>query len=486
MIKVLFQKEKRTTHIILIIIMIIAALLRYKGLKGQSLWLDELHTMNEADPLLPWSSLFHTLKTSDQHPPLFFVLERFCFSIFGYTERGARILPVLAGILSVWGAYLLGKTILNERLGLIAAAITCVNYYSIFYSQEARDYSFLWLFTTLSYAYFLRLYQSLKRSDAIWYIVTTVLLLYSHYFSLMVLGCQFILFLAFWALEKENRKQFFLTFFISAVIIVVAYLPWLPFLKEMGKIKSFWIQLVWEDFYFNYFNEYFGNAPLLYIFLYIFLISYIVNVILTYSEVHYIKKNPIVLSFVFIFISILFSYMIPYLRSFFVVPMLIERYTIIVIPSLITCIAYGVYLIKTPVVRYSLLATFILLSLFDIIFVKEFYIKPHKEQFREVTQLLTERPAHPVINELTGWHQSYYIKTMNYKGDMLEGNKNDIVDSILAKSSPRYATDSFWLVSFHGDSDFNPQTQANLDTAFVLAAKYDYIGGWAKLYGRKK
>ena len=135
-------------------------LLRFYGLTYQSLWLDELHTMNEADPAISWSNLFSQLKCCDPHPPLHFIITRLAFTIFGHTEFVARAISALIGTASIAALYLLGKEMCNKTVGLIAAALTCVNYYNIYYSQEARMYILAFLFAALSYLYFIKLIKN--------------------------------------------------------------------------------------------------------------------------------------------------------------------------------------------------------------------------------------------------------------------------------------------------------------------------------------
>ena len=132
-------------------ILIITAFLRFLALDKQSLWLDELHTMNEAAPALTLKEMFSYLTCCDQHPPLYFLFEKLLFSVFGHTSLVARSFSATLGVGSVWLMYLLGKELSGKRLGLIAAAITCVNYYNILYSQEARDYIMAFFFAALSF-----------------------------------------------------------------------------------------------------------------------------------------------------------------------------------------------------------------------------------------------------------------------------------------------------------------------------------------------
>jgi hypothetical protein len=304
----------------------------------------------------------------------------------------------------------------------------------------------------------------------------------------MVLACQSMMFLFFWHASKGNRKVFFITFAVSAAIIIVSYLPWVPYLIQIGNAKSFWAGMPGQDFYFGYFNEYFGNAAFVYIFLYIFLIVYIVNVSQEFSRTSDVKRNPLIFSFIFIFFSVFFGYMVPYAKSLFTIPMIISRYTMIVLPSLILGIAYGVYLIKAPAVRHLLLGAFLFLSLFDLLFIKRYYSTPEKQQFREITELLYNQKTHyPVINGLTGWQQSYYLDRYKYKGKLYNTQKEVVIDDILSKKTSEYAAiDTFWLVGMHGEPHLDSTSAVNLDTAFSLLYQQEFIGGWAQLYGQRK
>src|SRR5688572_24771984 len=138
-------------------ILLIGALFRFSGLDNQSLWLDELHTMNEADPNISWAALFNQLKCCDPHPPLHFIITRLSFSLFGHTEMVARMVTAVAGTLSILVMYGLGKELKNKNLGLLAALLTSFNYYNVFYSQEARVYIFAFLFAALSFLFFIKL-----------------------------------------------------------------------------------------------------------------------------------------------------------------------------------------------------------------------------------------------------------------------------------------------------------------------------------------
>src|ERR1043165_3497015 len=130
--------KKYRDQLPLLLLLTAACILRFYRLTYQSLWHDELFTMNEADPRISFGQMFHLLSL-DTHPPLYTLIARISFSIFGYTAWAVRAPAALFGTLNVWTIYLLGKEIKDRRTGLIAAALCCFSYYNLHYSQEGRD-----------------------------------------------------------------------------------------------------------------------------------------------------------------------------------------------------------------------------------------------------------------------------------------------------------------------------------------------------------
>lgn len=248
----------------IIFICLIAFFLRTYGINYQSLWLDELHTMNEADPSLSWGSMFKYLQTGDRHPPLFFVVEKMSFIIFGHTAFVARMICAIAGTAGVWAMYLLGKEIMSKRLGIICSILTAFNFFEIYYSREARPYIFAFLFATLSFTFFTRLIKYPAIKNAVLYSAYTVLLLYSHYYGIYILIAQAFLTLIFSVLKTgEDRKPLFKKFTLSLAIIFLCYLPVIFLLSEARQVRSSWIKETSSSILQDYFYEYFGNSALL-------------------------------------------------------------------------------------------------------------------------------------------------------------------------------------------------------------------------------
>jgi mannosyltransferase len=473
-------------YFLLALILIFSFFPRIRGINYQSLWLDELHTMNEADPDIRWSEMFAYLKTIDQHPPLHFILLKILFTIFGHTSSVARIPSAVAGTLSIWAIFLLGKEILNRNLGLIAALLTSVNYYNLYYSQEARPYIFAFLFTTLSFFYFIRLLKTLNLKNSVLYSIFTLLMMYSHYYGLMVLSSQVVLIIFFFIVEGKPDKMLFIKrMALSGSIIGVGYAIWLPYLRSVANIKSFWISPVSDSFFIDFFYAYFGHSFLLRPFLLLLLFIYTLRVLSSDQiEPKKLKLTPLPFSFVILFLWILVSYLVPYLRSLLVVPMLMPRYTIVVLPAYLIAISYGIELINYKPVKGVVLCAFVLLSVTDIIWVKKYYAAVTKTQFREMTAYVVHnnKDNYPIVNEIGSWQQKYYFKINNHKPTILDGKKTAVIDSIVNKREPKYNVNGFWIVGAHTDQPLSGEQRHGLDTAFIMVCNKQFYDAWAELY----
>jgi hypothetical protein len=165
--------------------------------------------------------------------------------------------------------------------------------------------------------------------------------------------------------------------------------------------------------------------------------------------------------------------------------MLFGRYTIVILPAVIMIIAMGFDLIEFRVIRYILIAAFLVLSLRDILFGKKFYTSIRNTQFRELTEFISseKKYQYPIINQQTSWQHQYYLNYYHYKGPVLVGQKDALVDSILRKSGPAYDLPGFWIIGAHGpEPKITDATKAALDTAYDLEKTKDFYDCWARLY----
>lgn len=386
----MFQKLKANN--LLLLILLLGAILRMYHLDFQSIWLDEIHTMNEANPSIPLSDLYDTIMTGEQMPPLYFYMLYFVFKIFGYTTLVARSYSAVLGILSLYASYLLGKELFNKQVGLLTAFVLTLNYFHLSYSQEARPYMLLLLFSVIS---FYKLVQFLKKPDlknALWHGFFAGLMISSHFFGLFALLSQYVILLIFILLtDKQNKRPIFINSFFSGLFTILLFIPSIKIFIKVSKIKEFWIPAPTSDVYTLIYNEFFGNSEIVLGIVSVFLLSYLIK--LTKENDFLINRNSViknqtVFSFIILFFWIFITLLIPLIRSYVSAPMIISRYFIIILPAISIIIAIGIAQFKNTIIKFTLVLLFFVFSVSDIIVVKKYYFGVVKSQFREVSEYI--------------------------------------------------------------------------------------------------
>ena len=151
---------------ILLVLLAAGAFIRFFGLEYSSLWLDELYSMLGSDPGKTWTEVYEYSK-NDQ-PPLFFFILHGWLKIFGNTDFAGRSLTCVFGLLGIVVMYFLGKEIKNEKLGILAAFITTINWFHTDISKEIRFYPLVFLLTACSFLFFLRCIKRTRAIDFVW------------------------------------------------------------------------------------------------------------------------------------------------------------------------------------------------------------------------------------------------------------------------------------------------------------------------------
>lgn len=108
---------------------------------GENLWYDEAFTAGIAS--LPFDRLGAAV-AGDVHPPLWYGIEWLFVHLLGTSEIALRLPSLLFGLGTVLIIYRLALVLqLGERTALVAAAIVAVLPAQLYYSVEARAYTFL-------------------------------------------------------------------------------------------------------------------------------------------------------------------------------------------------------------------------------------------------------------------------------------------------------------------------------------------------------
>jgi hypothetical protein len=224
----------RPDGVLLGVLTVAGAALRFHALGHQSFWVDETVTAKLVAE--PFTGMLRALPHSESTPPLYYVLA-WCWSrIFGHGEAALRSLSALAGTLTIPVAYAAGKALVSRRAGFFVAALATVSPLLVWYSQEARAYALFGFLAGLSLVFFARANDDADPGALVLWAVSSALALLTHYFAVFFVGCEAALLLY----RHRRRVVLLATAAISAVGIALV-----PLAVVQGKYgSSSWIRSV--------------------------------------------------------------------------------------------------------------------------------------------------------------------------------------------------------------------------------------------------
>jgi 4-amino-4-deoxy-L-arabinose transferase-like glycosyltransferase len=214
------KNDRRLEIIMLLALLVFAFLLRINGLTRHSSWIDELYSSTRAaNPHLPLLNAFK----DPGNPPLFFLLLRLWYEIFGWSEASGRLLSVVIGTVGILSLYLFVKSMCGIKCALLAAFFLSINQSHIGFSNEARAYILQMTLVPLVSLFFFGLLKKGGFKNYALYILAGVAIVNTHYYGVLLILFNFIYYIII------NRKQLFagktIVFFIANVVIALSLLP---------------------------------------------------------------------------------------------------------------------------------------------------------------------------------------------------------------------------------------------------------------------
>jgi uncharacterized membrane protein len=205
----------------------------------RGIWLDEAISIHQAR--LSLHDLFRNLYNGDRQPPLYHLTLWLTIRAFGHGEFAVRLPSLIGGTLVIPALYELGRELYDRRTGLIAAAFASVSPVLIWYAQEVRMYEFVALFGLLALLTQLRVIRHGTMLNWAAYILATAALLWSHYFGLLLVGVQQLVFVAVLVHRKRNGQPtgpLALGFAYSAAVLVMQLVPLLVFAHHQYQVTA--------------------------------------------------------------------------------------------------------------------------------------------------------------------------------------------------------------------------------------------------------
>lgn len=203
--------------ILLLLIAVLGAALRFSHLADKSFWFDEGLSVGIAR--LGWYDFLQLLGRRELNMAPYYLLLKGWLEL-GRSEFFVRSLSVLAALATVPALYQLGKRLFDARVGLTAALLLAVNAYHVRYAQEARSYTLLVLLCVLSTLWLIKAVEKPARGTWLAYAALSVVVVYCHFYGVLVVAAQWASLLIMRRHEVARRE-----FLRSACWVVVLCLP---------------------------------------------------------------------------------------------------------------------------------------------------------------------------------------------------------------------------------------------------------------------
>ena len=206
-------------YAVLGLIIVAGSVLRLTGLGRQSLWFDEIDVVVRAQR--PLDVILDTFTAAGENGPVYNLFLWAWVRIAGISEIAVRFPSAVAGALAIPLIYLLGRRLAGRSAGLVAAGLLAINPYHVWYSQEAKMYSFIVVLAILSS---LLLVEALNRNTVrLWvsYVAVTTLMFYTHVTSILVFVAQVFFILATLQTWRDRMRPLLL----SGAALTLPYIP---------------------------------------------------------------------------------------------------------------------------------------------------------------------------------------------------------------------------------------------------------------------
>jgi mannosyltransferase len=471
---------------ILLSILILAAMLRLLHLGSESLWWDEVVTV--AIVRLDWGAFWKVLSHFEANMGLYYCVLRLWVNL-GESEFVLRSLSALAGVLAVGLVYGLGKRLFDTKVGLMGAALLATNSFHIQYSQEARAYSLMVLLTALSSLFFLRAIEHSSRNDWAGYILTATLAVYTHFFSVLVLGAHWV-----WLLLVRRRNIPWRGFLVAVLAISMLLVPLAIFAQARGTGQISWIPRTRPHDVYWLFNSLVGGGRFL-------LLAYFVpcSIALLCALKAWVQWKELSKTWSYAFLlSWLFVPLVAGIVISLWQPVLRPRYFIICLPPLVLLAAVGLSQVRPSWISGASLIVLLSLSARADF---RYYSHPHKEDWREVTAYVVSH-ALPKDGILfypgrARFGFDYYVRRLNpeaqtwqivfpepYDWTKKGGEAMRQPSDSLVRTIPN-CYERVWLVLTHKNWNPMPQIHTTFQANFPHTREQEFRGLKVLLYQQK-
>ena len=244
----------KNNKVILLLILLVGLGLRLWNLnRPEGIWNDEYVTYSISMLKFPFN-FFESLKTNS-HAPLHYFYIKLWMQIFRNSDFMLRLSSLVPNLLGCLVMYFVGKNYQSKdnsiKIGLTCACLSAISSFLIYFSQEVRIYSMIFLLTSLILLFSIKMYNAPSKKNAIWLTILSILLILEH-----TIGIVFVLFNTFGliAFRQKQKKKKDGDKFIPVVAGLILCLPLIPFLLRIFAhptyVSQWWSPFNWSKIFF--------------------------------------------------------------------------------------------------------------------------------------------------------------------------------------------------------------------------------------------
>lgn len=239
----------RAVHrVMLALILVFAAGVRFHGVERNGLWYDELASLSCASGSGLWhetitsgelmspgprptfadatpKTVFWSSFEQEQHPPLYFLVLRGWQSVFGSSDVALRNLTILFSLVAIWFVFDAARHWFSNRSALFAAGLCAVAPPMIESSLQVRNYVPMVALVCACMAMLARIdTRGVTKLRVIGLCITAAAAMLTHYFALGALAAAALF--AF-NMPSHSRRWVLSAFAAAAVVFALLWGPWL-------------------------------------------------------------------------------------------------------------------------------------------------------------------------------------------------------------------------------------------------------------------
>ena len=226
----------------------LCAFLRFYHLDGYGLWSDEFVTLLIVSSKSIKELIQTCFEVPQPMPPLYFLANKWTYSLFAPGEIGLRVLSAAGSVLAGCLVFATGRTLFSAEVGFWGLLLFAVNSTQIVYAQNARPYALGLMLSAASMLCFLKWKRCPFWVWAFGYVVSTALLLHVHYifFPILLVQSLYLIAARCWpggALPNAPRWRSWLALQASVAVLL------LPLYPQLWRIVHARHSLNWERKY---------------------------------------------------------------------------------------------------------------------------------------------------------------------------------------------------------------------------------------------